>query len=244
MGIFKRATDIVRSNINSMLDSLEDPSKIAELTISDAKESYVKLKKDSTEVVAVAISTEKQYKAALQDAVKWHEIAKKALTAGNETDARQALENENKAKQKASDLEGAYKTAKAESDRVQNALTLLQKRIADLEGRKDVIKAKATTAKIKQKAASLDFTGATGALDKFNRMEEKADKELAKAEAMEQMNANEHAEADSAADLMAKYSYGSGATDASLDALKAEMGLGGADDSDADIEALKAELDK
>lgn len=159
MGIFKRATDIVRSNINSMLDSLEDPSKIAELTISDAKESYVKLKKDSTEVVAVAISTEKQYKAALQD-------------------------------------------------------------------------------------ASLDFTGDTGALDKFNRMEEKADKELAKAEAMEQMNANEHAEADSAADLMAKYSYGSGATDTSLDALKAEMGLGGADDSDADIEALKAELDK
>lgn len=225
MGIFKKATDIVRSNINNMLDGLEDPAKIAELTISDAKESYIKLKRDSAEVVAVAISTEKQYKTAVQDADKWHEIAKKALAAGNEDDAKKSLENENKARQKASDLEGAYKTAKAESERVQNALTLLQKRIADLEGRKDVIKAKATTAKVKQKAASLDFSSATGALDNFNRMEEKADKELAKAEAMEQMNANEHAEADSASDLMAKYSVCDGATEASLDALKAEMGL-------------------
>lgn len=225
MGIFKKATDIVRSNINNMLDGLEDPAKIAELTISDAKESYIKLKRDSAEVVAVAISTEKQYKTAVQDADKWHEIAKKALAAGNENDAKKALENENKARQKATDLEGAYKTAKAESERVQNALTLLQKRIADLEGRKDVIKAKATTAKVKQKAASLDFSSATGALDNFNRMEEKADKELAKAEAMEQMNANEHAEADSASDLMVKYSVGDGATEASLDALKAEMGL-------------------
>lgn len=225
MGIFKKATDIVRSNLNNLLDGLEDPAKIAELTISDAKESYIKLKKDSAEVVAVAISTEKQYKAAVQDADKWHEIAKKALTAGNEDDAKKALENENKARQKATDLEGAYKTAKAESERVQNALVLLQKRIADLEGRKDVIKAKATTAKVKQKAASLDFSSATGVLDNFNRMEEKADKELAKAEAMEQMNANEHAEADSASDLMEKYSVGDGATEASLDALKAEMGL-------------------
>lgn len=225
MGILKKATDIVRSNLNNMLDGLEDPAKIAELTISDAKESYIKLKRDSAEVVAVAISTEKQYKAAAQDADKWHEIAKKALAAGNEDDAKKALENENKARQKAADLEGAYKTAKAESERVQNALTLLQKRITDLEGRKDVIKAKATTAKVKQKAASLDFSSATGALDNFNRMEEKADKELAKAEAMEQMNANEHAEADSASDLMEKYSVGDGATEASLDALKAEMGL-------------------
>lgn len=243
MGLLKRAVDIVRSNVNSMLDGLEDPAKIAELTITDAKDKYNQLKKDSAEVVANAIQMEKKYKGALQDAVKWHEIAKKALASGNEEDARAALANENKYKAKAAELEGAYTTAKAEADRVQQALQLLAKRISELESKKDVIQAKATTAKIKQKAASIDFSGATGALDTFARMEEKADKELAKAEAMEQMNAAENHEANSAADLMAKYSYGSGATDASLDALKAEMGLGGTD-SDDSLEALKAELEK
>ena len=221
MGLFKKAVNVMRSNINSMLDGLEDPAKIAEMTLTDAKEKYLKLRNESSKVVANAIQMEKKYKNAVAEADKWHEIAKKALLAGNEA----ALENENKAREKANELEEIYKVSKADSENTQNALQLLAKRINELEGKKDVVQAKATTAKIKQKAAELDFGKADGALDVFKRMEEKADKELAKAEAMEQMNTAEHAEIDSANDLMKKYSCGSEATNASFEDLKKELGL-------------------
>lgn len=225
MGLFKKAVNVMRSNINSMLDGLEDPAKIAEMTLTDAKEKYLKLRNESSKVVANAIQMEKKYKNAVAEADKWHEIAKKALLSGNESDAKAALENENKAREKANELEEIYKVSKADSENTQNALQLLAKRINELEGKKDVVQAKATTAKIKQKAAELDFGKADGALDVFKRMEEKADKELAKAEAMEQMNTAEHAEIDSANDLMKKYSCGSEATNAALEDLKKELGL-------------------
>ena len=225
MGFFGRAIDVVRAEMNDLISRVEDPAKLAELSITDAKEAYNKLRKDSVEVIANANSVRKKMEQANTEAMKWHDIAKKALTAGNEADAKAALERENKAKAQAAEFESTYKVAKAEADKVQTALQNLRAKIDKAEDQKDIIKAKATTAKIKKQTASVDFGGANGIMDKLDRMADKADQELAEADAMEAMNAAESADMDAADDLMSKYNSGDPATEASLAALKAEMGI-------------------
>lgn len=225
MGFFGRAIDVVRAEMNDLISRVEDPAKLAELSITDAKEAYNKLRKDSVEVIANANSVHKKMEQANAEAMKWHDIAKKALTAGNEADAKAALERENKAKAQAVEFESTYKVAKAEADKVQTALQNLRSKIDKAEDQKDIIKAKATTAKIKKQTASVDFGGANGIMDKLDRMADKADQELAEADAMEAMNAAESADMDAADDLMSKYNSGDPATEASLAALKAEMGI-------------------
>lgn len=42
MGLFKKFSDLVRSNINSWLDQAENPQKLAELAISEAEQSKKK----------------------------------------------------------------------------------------------------------------------------------------------------------------------------------------------------------
>ena len=225
MGFFGRAIDVVRAEMNDLISRVEDPAKLAELSITDAKEAYNKLRKDSVEVIANANSVHKKMEQANAEAMKWHDIAKKALTAGNEADAKAALERENKAKAQAVEFESTYKVAKAEADKVQTALQNLRAKIDKAEDQKDIIKAKATTAKIKKQTASVDFGGANGIMDKLDRMADKADQELAEADAMEAMNAAESADMDAADDLMSKYNSGDPATEASLAPVKPEMGI-------------------
>lgn len=225
MGLFKRMASVFKSEVNSLVDSIEDPVKLAEYSLTEAKEAYIKLKKESAEVVAQSIQMEKKYKGAVAESEKWHSVAVKALKAGNEADAKAALQNEGEAKAKAENLKTAYLESKDAADKVKDALNKLQAKIDSMETRKESIKAKATTARIKERAASIDFGATSDISATFDRMEEKADKMLASAEAVENLNAAENFEEESDKNLLDKYAAGD--TDDALAALKAELGMGG-----------------
>ena len=51
-GIFERMATIVKANVNDLIDKFEDPAKIVDQTIADAKVEYAKIKKESLSVLA------------------------------------------------------------------------------------------------------------------------------------------------------------------------------------------------
>lgn len=94
-GIFERMATIVKANVNDLIDKFEDPAKIVDQTIADAKVEYAKIKKESLSVLANENMAKKELDRLNAEADKWHGIAASALKAGNEEDARKALEKEN-----------------------------------------------------------------------------------------------------------------------------------------------------
>lgn len=225
-GIFDRIASITKANVNQLLDKFEDPEKMVDQAIIDAKNEYNKMRKESAPIIA----HEKQMKAKLDEAnkqaAKWHDIAVKALKAGNEDDAKKALTHENKYKAEAAEFKASYDVATQSSAKLKAALEKLADDIKDMEQKAASIKAKAKTADIRKKAASIDVSafGNNGS-DLFNRMEEKANKGLAEAEALEDMNALFTAEDDAEKDLESKYTTGDAGADDALAALKAELGM-------------------
>ena len=60
MGIFTRFKDIINSNINAMLDSAENPEKIARLIIQEMEDTLIELKAACAGVMAENKKVERQ----------------------------------------------------------------------------------------------------------------------------------------------------------------------------------------
>ncbi len=224
-GIMERMKTIAKANINELLDKFEDPAKIVDQTITDAKVEYGKVKNESLSVLANESMTKKALDDLMSEADKWHSIAAKALTAGNEADARTALSKENECRAKIAKQQAIYESAKAAADKLRDKLREMEDEIREMESKAAQIKAMAVTAKATKAAAKVSEKSVDrGAFDAFARMEEKAERQLAEAEALEGLNKNTIVEEEKA--LEAKYAAdGAIGTDEALAKLKEELGM-------------------
>ena len=223
-GIFERMAMIAKANVNELLDKFEDPEKIVDQAIIDATEEYARIKEEALSVLANEKLAKKKLDGLAAEITEWHTIAASALKAGNEEDARKALEKENEVKIKHESQNSAYESAKKASEKVREKLDEMEEEINAMKQKASEIKAKAVTAKAAKAADSVSRMGIDqGAFEAFSRMEEKVDEELAKAEAAESMALDRASE--EAKDLREKYKAGAADVDKALSDLKKELGL-------------------
>ncbi len=224
-GIFERAKTIIKSNANELMSKFEDPEKMINQTILDATKEYAKAKEQAATTLANEKTAKKKLDDSIAEADKWHGIAQKALKAGNEDDARSALANEQTARARAESQQASYEATKQAADTVRAKLVEMENEINQMKDKAEEIKAVSAAAKATQAAnqvKDIKFSGNT--VDTFNRMEEKANQQLARAQAMEDLNVDPAADAKK--ELEDKYSgSGSSNVDDALAALKKEMGL-------------------
>lgn len=220
-----RVATILKANVNDLIKQFEDPAKIVDQVIIDTTKEYAEVKEASLEVLANEITAKKELDSLTKEADQWHNVAANALKSGDEESARKALEKETEFRGRAATQKEVHGKAKAAADNIRAKLRKMEDEINEMKNKSAEIKSKAVTAKVTKKANAITSKESTrGAFEAFRRMEEKADRELAKAQAAESLSVDYVADEEKA--LMEKYGSGSDAdTDAALANLKAELGI-------------------
>lgn len=226
MGILSRFNDIIQANVNAALDKMEDPSKMIDQYLRELTENLAEVKQETAGVMAEEARTKRLVDENAAEVARYMGLAKQALAAGNEDDARKFLSKKQELEKSGAGLQTAYTTAHANAVKMRQMHDKLVSDIETLNGRREMVKAKVAVAKTQDKINKIGTASnkAAGAMGAFERMEDKADRMLDEANAMSELNAEP---VDEAKALEAKYE--AAGTDASVDAelekMKKDMGL-------------------
>lgn len=224
MGILNRFGDIIGSNINAALDKLEDPGKMVDQYLRKAMEDFAEVKKETASVMAEEKNAKRNLDKAQAEVDKYMDLAKKAVLAGNDDDAKVFLSKKADAETRVQNAQAIYQTAHANSEKLQQLYNKLADDISSLQARRANVKATVAVAKSQEKVNK--FTKGFGASSKgaegFARMEQAAMARMDAAEAAAELDAS--GLNDGVDELEKKYSGGgSSSLDAELAALKASM---------------------
>ena len=226
MGMLERFGDIIKANINDLLDKCEDPAKMIDQYMRDLTENLAEVKKETAGVMAEETRAKRMLTENTAEAAKYEGLAKKALAAGNEGDARTFLAKKQQIDAKTASLQTTFDAAHGNAEKMRQMHDKLVSDIESLSSRRDMIKAKVAVAKTQQKVSEVASSAdkAAGAMSAFDRMEQKADQMLDQSNAMSELNKKP---VDAAAELEKKYAAdgASASVDAELAKMKQEMGI-------------------
>lgn len=224
MGIISRFADIMKSNMNALLDKCEDPGKMVDQTLRDLREDLAQVKKETAGVMADAKNANRKVEECQAQIDKYFKAAQNAVLAGNDGDARTLIAKKQTFEEQLVTLKKNAELNNANAEKMRQMHDKLVNDIDSLEARKDTIKATTATAKAQERINKMQDGGkrAAASMDTFARMEAKANKALDEAMAHAELNED----INSASDLADKYAGGAGATsvDDELAALKASLG--------------------
>ena len=226
MGILARFKDIMSSNINALLDKMENPEKMIDQYLRNLQEDLGKVRAETAAVMAEETRAKRELDECVKEVEKMQSYAQKAVLAGNDNDARTFLEKKQQLTTKQASLEIAYTGAAENAAKMRHMHDKLVTDINELIARRDTIKAKVKVAKTTERVNKMtsSISGSEADLAAFDRMEAKANRMLDEANAMTELNLNKPG--STIEQMQAKYDHvPSSAVDDELAALKAELGI-------------------
>ena len=228
-GILSRFKDIMSSNINALLDKVEDPMKMIDQYLRNLESDLGKVKAETAAVMAEETKSKRELDECIDSINKMQTYAEKALLSGNEADARTFLSKKGELNNKLISLQQTYDIAKENSTKMREMHDKLIKDISQLNTRRDELKAKMAVVNTQEKLNKIgsSVNGAIGNMSKFDEMEAKINKKLETANAMAELNNSQKEE--NIEDLIAKYDNETKNTSSEIDdelsELKSKLGL-------------------
>ena len=222
--VLSRFNDILKANINDIIDKLEDPEKMIDQHLRDMLEDLAEVKKETAEVMAEETRTKRAVDINVAEVEKYLDLAQKALQAGNDGDARVFLTKKQELEAAGAALLTAYTVARENAEKMRQLHDKLTNDINELKAKSEAIKAKVKVAKTQEKLNAFDdhSDAAQEAMAAFKRMEDKANNMLDRANSMAELNSKP---VDEAKALEEKYATSTPSVEDELAALKSKMGL-------------------
>ena len=242
MSVLGRFKNIMSANIHALLDKAEDPAVMIEQTMRDLANDLSEVKKETAGVMAEETRTRREADANIEEVKKNMELARKALSAGNEDHARVFLNKKHELEAKGLKLQKLAEAAQANAVQMRQMHDKLVKDISSLNARKATIRSNIAVAKATEKVNKMGSAGskAESALSAFERFERQAQERIDRSNALSKLN---EVPGDEAAALSELYKSGGGAAiEDELTALKVEMGIISPKEVEDDLKALYAEM--
>ena len=226
MGILARFKDIMAANINALLDKAEDPEKMIDQTMRNLTSDLGKVKEETAAVMADEQRCKRELDECNKEIAEMQAYAEKAVLAGNDADAAKFLQEKAKLQTRQASFQKTYEASAANSMKMRQMHDKLISDISELESRRDAIKAKIRVAKAQQDINKITstVTDSSSSIAAFQRMEDKADAMLDRAEAESALNMS--VATNEIDNLASKYdATPDGGVADELAALKAKLGV-------------------
>jgi len=244
MNIGDRFVRLVKSNVNDLLNNMEDPEKVLEQAVTDMQKDLVKVRQAYAEVSASTKRMEEQIKLAESEGAKWYERAQLALSKGEDELAREALTRRKQQLEMGDSLREQVEAQQGAISSLFESMKELEAKMAEANAKKDQIIARARTAKAATKVNDmLAGVGTSSSTAAFDRMTEKVSKLEAEADVSKQLAAGTSSGKGSTIDQQFAALESGSAVDDELAAMKASQGILPASPVDDELAQLKASLD-
>ena len=176
MGLFSRLGDIINSNINAMLDSAENPEKIARLIIQEMEDTLVEVRTAAARAMADKKEMEREiaYYTNVRD--DWEKKAGVAIDKGREDLARGALTAKQKAAGEIDRREHAMQAAEDAFEKHQSDLGKLQAKLDEAKAKHRALMMRREAAEQRIRMRSKTYDGRVDdALARYASVERKVD---------------------------------------------------------------------
>jgi phage shock protein A len=252
MSIFSRLSNVFKSNLNAAIDKVSDPAKEIDYLVDEMDEEIKKLRLELRDALVQEKMAQKRVDEAFRGVQKWQDHAERAVRAGDDELAKEALLRQSESEGKLAALENTLAEHSRVVAKLQDELRLGEEKLTEIRGKREVLKARARSAK---KEVEKDDS----AFGRFNRLVDEIEEKEHQAEAMAELDPTLRAASQSDRDRQteARFSHllergdGSGQTETNpggalvLTGKNKGRGLSEKDRAmEARLAALKAKLDK
>ena len=220
MAIFERIGDLIKSNVNDLMDRAEDPEKMVKQVIIDMEEELRKTTSALGQAMGSKTGMQKQLDESITESGKWEERAKAALENGNEDLAKHALNNK-------VTVDNNVKQYREMVQKMDEQITKIRERVEEIKVKLEEARAKQSMLIARDRMAdtNLKMSETMGDFDsksayaKMDKMEKKIEQKEAEAQAFEEIG-NENTSVENSFEEMEKNAE----IDNELERLKKELG--------------------
>ncbi|MFS2011854.1 phage shock protein PspA [Azospirillum sp. CT11-132] len=184
MSIFSRLTDIVQSNLNSLLDRAEEPEKLIRLIIQEMEDTLVEVRSSTVKIIAEKKEIERRVADLHRERDEWDRKAEVALTRDREDLAKGALMAKSKVAEQADALAEQLVQVEAALSKANEDISRLQAKLTDAKTREKALVARTQTASNRVKVRTvLHDERINDALSRFEQVERNLDEMEGRVEA-------------------------------------------------------------
>jgi phage shock protein A len=163
MGILNRISTLIKSNLNAAVDKMSDPGKHIDQLVLDMEEQQKKARVEVQQTLALEKRQRQKAEALAKSAEEWQARAERAVQAGDDGLAKEALARRAEVQAELDDAEKAVAEQKHYVDQLTAALKALDQRVSEVKLRKETLKAQARAQKSRESGA-----GPTDAFKRFD----------------------------------------------------------------------------
>ena len=163
MSILGRLGNLIKSNLNSAVDKLSDPAKEIDLLIEEMEEELKQLRVTLRDQLVQEKLAQKKVDEEYRNVQKWQEHAERAVRAGDDELAKEALRRRVEAEAKLESAEKAHAEQSRHVQKLTDDLKSGDRKLSEIKTRKESLKSRARAAK-----QANDPEGT--AMDRFNRL--------------------------------------------------------------------------
>jgi len=176
MGIFSRLTDIINSNVNTILDRAEDPEKIIRLVVQEMEDTLVEARSAAARTIAERKEVMRGLERLIEAQIEWARKAEVALTKDREDLSRAALIEKSNLAETCDEMQKELAILDAALNKGEEDILKLEAKLREAKAKQKSITARRDTASSRLKVRrQLHSSKVEDAFERFDQVERRID---------------------------------------------------------------------